>query len=266
MDLIYLMKREMRRRGYSERSVKAYGACVSQFMKKCKKEPKKFTKKDVKEYLYYLADRGKARSTLNLHLQAIKFALKNILGKRYVLDIPSTRKAKRLPIVLTRKEVNSLFDAISNDKHRFMVKLMYSAGLRVSELVNLKVEDLDIENNYGWVRKGKGNKDRVFIIAESLKEDLKKCEEGYLFKGRRGHISVRSIQMIVKNACRKAKIKKRVSCHTLRHSFATHLVEDNCPIPTVQNLLGHESIETTMIYVHTSNPSLLGVRSPLDNC
>jgi len=254
----------MRRRGYSGRSVKAYGDCVLQFMKKCHKDPKKFSKKDVKEYLYYLADSGKARSTLNLHLQALKFALKNILGKKFVLAIPGTKKAKRLPIVLTREEVNRLFDAIPNEKHKFMIKLMYSAGFRVSELVNLKVEDLDIENNYGWIRKGKGNKDRVFIIAESLKEELKGFDEGYLFKGRRGHISVRSVQEVVKKASKKAKIKKNVYPHILRHSFATHLVEDRCPVTTIQSLLGHKSIDTTMIYVHASNPNLLGVRSPLD--
>lgn len=266
MDLIYLMKKEICRRGYSPRTKDAYVGCVTNFMKKCKKEPKKFTKKDVKEYLYYLVEKGMTRSTLNLNLQALKFALNNILGKRFILNLPGAKKASKLPVVLSKKEVISIFDVIKNKKHKLMVRLMYSAGLRVSELVNLKVENLDLDNMSGWVRRGKGNKDRMFIIAKSIKEDLVGLmSEDYIFKGRRGHISVRTVQQVVKKATKKAKIRKMVSCHTFRHSFATHLIEDGYPITTVQVLLGHKSVETTMIYIHIASPQLINVKSPIDN-
>jgi integrase/recombinase XerD len=265
MDLVYLMKKELFRRGYSPRTLDAYTNSVSNFLKKCKKDPKKVTKKDVRDYLYYLAEKGMARSTLNLNLQALKFALINILGKRFILSLPGSKKATRLPIVLSKKEVSRIFEAIKNKKHRLMIKLLYSAGLRVSELVKLKVEHIDLDNMYGWVRRGKGNKDRMFIIAESIKDDLNEIiEKSYLFKGRRGHISVRTIQQIVKKATLKARIRKKVNCHTFRHSFATHLIEDGYPITTVQVLLGHKSVETTMIYVHIARPSMLDVKSPLD--
>ena len=115
------------------------------------------------------------------------------------------------------------------------------------------------------MKRGKGNKDRMFIIAESIKDNLNEVmDKSYLFKGRRGHISVRTIQQIVKKATMKARIRKRVSCHTFRHSFATHLIEDGYPITTVQVLLGHKSVETTMVYVHIARPSMLDVKSPLD--
>lgn len=267
MDLIHLMKRELIRRKYSVRTIKNYSYCVNSFLKFHKQSPKKLTKKAVKDWLFYLADRSVARSTLNLHLQALKFAFKNVLGKQFILSLPSTRKEKKLPIVLSKQEVFRIFSVIKNLKHKLMVKLLYSAGLRVSEIVRLKVEHLDFDNMLGWVRKGKGNKDRMFVIAKSIKKELLDFignREGFVFEGRRGHISIGTVQQIVKKATKKAKIKKRVHPHTLRHSFATHLVEDNYPLTTVQMLLGHNSLETTRVYVHIAKPSILGVRSPLD--
>jgi len=144
--------------------------------------------------------------------------------------------------------------------------------LRVSELVNLKVRDLDLNLNHGWVRHGKGNKDRLFIIANSLKERLlshikeKNLDyNSWLFNTYNGHISVRSIQEIVKKAAKKAKIYKKVHPHTLRHSYATHLIENGYDIASVQSLLGHNSAETTMVYVHLASPKLINVKSPLDD-
>ena len=150
-----------------------------------------------------------------------------------------------------------------------MVRLMYGAGLRVSELVNLKITDLDLENNYGWVRRGKGNKDRLFIIPESLKQELVSyignCKEEWLFGSYKGHMSVRSVQEILRKAAKEAGIKKKISPHTFRHSYATHLIEDGYDLTTVQVLLGHSKIDTTMVYVHIAKPKMLNVRSPLDS-
>ena len=180
---------------------------------------------------------------------------------------------KTLPTVLTKEEIIRLFDNIKNSKHKLSAELMYSSGLRVNELVNLKVMDFEFEKNYGWVRNGKGNKDRLFIVAKRLNERLqefikenKLSYESYLFKGnKRDHISKETINMIIKTAAKKAGIKKRVHCHTLRHSFATHLIEDGYGVSDVQSLLGHKSPETTMVYVHMASPKMLNIKSPLDN-
>ncbi|MBN1645718.1 tyrosine-type recombinase/integrase [Candidatus Woesearchaeota archaeon] len=262
----------MVRRRYSPKTVLVYVDSARKFFRWVGKEPKRVTKNDIREYLQELALRDLSSSTLNLHLQAIKWVLENVLNKRkYFVTLPYSRKEKRLPLVLSRDEVRRLFDAVRNEKHRLMVKLMYSAGLRVSELLNLRVDDLDLENYCGWVRKGKGGKDRLFVVAQALLDDLRMHvfleglqNEDYLFKGRFGSYSPRTVAEILKSACLRAGIRKKVHPHTLRHSFATHLIEDGVPLIVVQSLLGHASPNTSMVYVHASNPARLDVRSPLD--
>jgi site-specific recombinase XerD len=186
--------------------------------------------------------------------------------------LPYSKVPKQLPEVLTKEEVKRIFEAIQNKKHLLMIKLMYSAGLRVSELVHLKLKDLQLDNNFGWVRQGKGNKDRLFVIAKKLKPELNKhvaeeqlWEESWLFSGRNGNITVRSIQQIIKNAMSKAGIKKNVHPHTLRHSFATHLIENGYSVADVQPLMGHNSPNTTMTYVHMASPKMVNVESPYDD-
>ena len=150
--------------------------------------------------------------------------------------------------------------------------LLYSAGFRVSELINLKKEDIEIERGLGWVRAGKGNKDRLFVLAEKIRELLQnhirsEClyESSYLFKGNHfGHISRSSVQNIVLAAAKIAGIRRRIHPHTLRHSFATHLVENGYNIFTIQPLLGHSSIDATETYLHMVSPSLYQVQSPYD--
>jgi integrase/recombinase XerD len=167
----------------------------------------------------------------------------------------------------------SLFSAIENDKHRLMVELLYGSGMRVSELTNLRIKDLEIENGFGFVRSGKGNKDRLFILSSVLKDKIKElinidnlCVDDYLFTSMRdGKYNVRSLQMIIKNAVKKSRIEKVVGPHTLRHSFATHLIENGYDVSQVQNLLGHKSPETTMIYVHMASPNMINVKSPIES-
>jgi site-specific recombinase XerD len=154
-----------------------------------------------------------------------------------------------------------------------MVRLMYSSGLRVSELVNLRVRDFEFDKGYGWVRKGKGNKDRLFVLSEMIKQELLGFiqEQGlgfdsWVFEGvKYGHLTTRTVYEIVKRASVKAGLGKRVHPHTLRHSFATHLIENGYDVVRVQSLLGHNSVDTTMVYVHMASPELLGVTSPYDS-
>jgi len=265
MDIIELMKKELIRRKYSPRTMKSYVFCFNQFLKKCHKEPRKMNKFDVKNYLDSIAQKSSA-STLNLHLQAIKFALEQILNKRFFVKMPFSKVPKKLPIFLTKDEVLRLFSVIKNKKHSLMIRLMYSAGLRVSELVNLKVKDFEFDRDYGWVRNGKGGKDRLFLIAKKLKSEILEFirnenlnDDSFLFNGLNGSISTKSAYLIVKMAAKTSGINKKIHPHTLRHSFATHLIEDSCPASTVQSLLGHNSIETTMVYIHMAKPKLIDV-------
>jgi len=151
-----------------------------------------------------------------------------------------------------------------------MITLMYSAGLRVSELLNLKVKDLQLDQNYGWVRSGKRNKDRIFVIAKSVRDYLTEwthdlLSEDYIFSNNRKRMSTQTVRMVIKKALKQSNIKKNVHPHTLRHSFATHLLENGYAVTDVQPLLGHSKIETTLIYTHMAKPKLLNIISPLDN-
>jgi len=273
MDIIESFKKELLRRRYSLQTIKSYSFCIKQFLKFCHKEPRKFTKSDVKNYLNKLSGKGRSGSTMNVNLQALKFMMENILNKRrYFYNIKYSKTPRKFPTVLNKDEVIGLINAIENDKHKLMIKLIYSAGLRVSELLNLKIENLDLINNFGYIRSGKGNKDRLFIIADSLKQEVfnyiiknKLEKDSFLFKSYNGRMSSRTIQEILKKATKNANINKRVHPHALRHSFATHLIENNYSISEVQSLLGHKSPETTMIYVHMISPKFLSVKSPWDD-
>ncbi len=271
MDIIELMKKEGFRRKLSVQTIKAYCFCVGKFLAFCNKGPKKVTKKDIREYIEYLAGKGKSGSTLNVYLNAIKFMTEQLLFKSWRLNIRYSKVPKGLPTVLAKDEVLRLIDSIENPKHKLMVSLMYSAGLRLSELVNLKIRDFEFNNNYGWVRHGKGDKDRMFILSERLKDNIlsvieKRNYDSYLFIGNsQSRISKESVYMIVKKAAKKAGIFKNVHPHTLRHSFATHLIENNYDVISVQSLLGHSSPETTMAYVHTASKNMISVKSPFDS-
>lgn len=265
----------MLRRKYSPRTIKTYLVYIKEFLKFCHKEPRRFTKKDVKEYLDYLVEKKKSGSLININLNALGFVIKNILNKNFMFKIKYSKTPKRIPIVLTQEEVVKLINSIQNKKHKLMIKLLYSAGLRVSELVNLRVEDLEFDNDYGWVRHGKGNKDRMIIIANCLKEELLNYIRdnnleinSYLFNRYNNcniHLSTRTIQEIIKNAAKKAKINKKVHPHSLRHSYATHLIENGYDVSSVQSLLGHNSAQTTMVYLHIAKMKMINVKSPLDN-
>ena len=272
MDAINLMEKEMLRRNYSLKTIKTYSYCVNKFLKQYKNNPRKISKKDINDYLNNLLEKKSCGNTINVNLNALKFLLEEILNKKFVSRIKYSKTPKRLPEFLSKDEVVKLINVIENNKHKLMVKLLYGAGLRVSELTNLKVKDLELNNNYGWVRHGKGNKDRLFIIPNLLKNELIEHinknnldNDSWLFTTYNGHISTRTIQEIIKKATKKAKLNKKIHPHSLRHSYATHLIEDGYDLTLVQSLLGHKSPETTMVYVHMANPKLLSVKSPLDN-
>lgn len=274
MDVNDIIRKEASRRKLSPKTIKTYQHCVKNFFKYCDKEPSKVSKLDVRKYLNEkFVEINAPGNTINVYLNALKFFFEECLNKKMRLNIKYSKTPRNLPVVLTQNEIKKLIDCIDNKKHRLMIETMYSAGMRVSELINLKIKDLELEENQGWIRAGKGNKDRPFIIANKIKERIKKLiirdvlkENDFLFNSNRmGKYSVKSMQEVVKKARKKAKIGKSVSPHTLRHSFATHLIENGYSVSEVQGLLGHSSLDTTMIYVHLARPKILNIKSPLDD-
>lgn len=267
-----LIIKEGKRRGLSSKTIKTYRLCIKRFFDIYKKDPKEICKQDIKEFLDKLIEKGACGNTINVYLNALKFLYEEILGKKLTVKIKFSKVPKRIPEMLNKDETLSLFDAIENSKHKLMICLMYSAGLRVNELVNLKIQDIKIDEGYGFVRNGKGGKDRIFVIAEKLKTELKYFidneklgAESYLFKGQKGrHISTQTIRAIIKTATKKAEITKNIHPHTMRHSFSTHIIENGYDVMTLQSLLGHKSPETTMIYVHSNVKKRINVKSPYD--
>lgn len=258
----------MLRRKLSPRTVKTYLQYVRQFLLANRnKEIRKFSKKDVREFLYKLEQKEASGSTLNVAHNALRFMMIQILHKACYLKIKYAKTPVRKPEYLTKDEINKVLAVIKNPKYKLLVSLMYGAGLRVREATRLKIDDFYFEENIGWVRGGKGNKDRPFIIPKSLKKELEECcakEKSWLFPGQKGPLSIRSVQEIVRIAGKKAKLKKKVHPHMFRHSFATHLLESGIDVTSVQSLLGHTRPETTLGYSHALKPKLIAIKSPLD--
>ena len=202
-------------------------------------------------------------------VSSLRFFFKRVLDRPDIfvnLEVP--KRERKLPEVLSVEEIKSLIDSAGFKKSKLLIQLLYSSGLRVSELVNLTPKDLDFKQGIGWVRKGKGKKDRLFKLADSISKQLEKqiinnLENKYIFSKDKP-LTTRNIQLLIKKTAIKAGINKKVTPHTLRHSFATHLLEAGENLVIIQQLLGHENLETTRIYTHISQDQLKKVKSPLD--
>jgi len=267
-----LIRKEALRQGLRSNTITTYCFCVEKFFRTCHKEPQAITKRDIQDYLDRLLERNAPGSMVNVHLNALKFFYEQVLHRRLTINIRFSKTRKRLPDCLSKEEMVKIFDAIPNQKHRFMIKFLYSSGLRISEFCHLRMRDLHLEDNYGWVRDGKGGKDRPFVIAQNIKEELGQWirsnslrADSWLFPGQKGQpYSDSSIREILWNAKKKAGMTKRVYPHLLRHSFATHFIINGYTPLELQPLLGHSHLDTTMMYVHTAAQYLLKVQSPLD--
>jgi integrase/recombinase XerD len=269
-DFLKKLEVELKISKNSEYTLRNYIDCNRKFLEYSKKNPEDITEDDVKLYLAENLSKASS-STLIIFLSALRYSFSNILHKDLTINIKRPKKEKRIPTVLTKDEVKKLINSIVSKKSRLMVSFMYACGFRVSELVNMKVKDLNFEENIGNVRQGKGKKDRVFNIPEFLLEDLKNQTEKqkeekkeYLFTGPKEKLSERNLQKIISLSAKHAGIKKDVHCHTLRHSFATHLLENGTDIRKIQELLGHSDLSTTQIYTHISREELKKIKSPID--
>lgn len=263
------LERELRIRNYSPRTIKSYIFALGQYFSFKKYDFSVFDQNNVEEFLLFSANRGLSAQSRNLFLNAIKFYYKHIVGNNGLVRIRSAKKENKLPVVLSKEEVSLLLSSVKNNKHNLLLSIAYGAGLRVSEVVSLKVQDIDLSALLVYVRQAKGRRDRISVLSESLVKKLivfssAKSANDYLFESRRGgKLNARTAQKIFENALKKSGIKKQATFHSLRHSFATHLLENGVSIRYIQELLGHQNIRTTQIYTHLTNPQLKNIKSPL---
>ncbi|MBI2654057.1 tyrosine-type recombinase/integrase [Candidatus Woesearchaeota archaeon] len=265
------LETELKIRGFSKRTVDNYIYHNKKFQEFVKKEPTSVDEDDAKNYIAHLmSDLKYSPRSINLALSSLKFFYNEILQNRAFINVKAPKSEKKLPTVLTKNEIKRILDATKNPKHKLLIEFMYSAGLRVSECVNIKLDDLELSEKMGKIKHGKGAKERYIILSDNLINHLgeyqriKKDNSPYIFSVNGRPITTRQAQKVVKEAAKKAGIKKRVFCHALRSSFATHLLEAGTDIRIIQELLGHSDLSTTQIYTKVSTQQLKKVKSPLD--
>ncbi|WP_165823868.1 tyrosine-type recombinase/integrase [Pseudochryseolinea flava] len=271
--LLTLVGEKLSLKGYSDHTQRAYQDQLKGFMQYYKTEhPAMLGEQEIRRYLLYLIqEKSVSRSTQNQAINAIKFLYEKVLGEaRRVYHLERPHKELKLPSVMNHHELQSLFSSCANLKHRLMLSIIYSAGLRRSELLNLRVGDVDLHRCVVHIRGGKGRKDRQSILAKSIIGDVTEYistykPEHWLFEGvGKQRYSETSLQKIFKRAVARAGIRKAVTLHCLRHSFATHLLESGASTRYIQVLLGHNSVKTTEIYTHVATTDLTQLVSPLD--
>ena len=265
---------DLQLKGATLKTRRKYLREVSNFAKYFGKSPEELGEKEVKEYLVHLLENRKlSKGTYKNYASAIKFLYKVTLKREDIADkIRYPRVDKTLPCVFDLSEVKALLSAAENLKHRAILTIMYSAGLRLSETARLRVTDIDSKRMMVWVQQGKGGKERYTILSQTALECLRDYwrqhhPKEWLFEGQNEgtHLCLTSIRQIFLAAKKRAGIAKPASPHTLRHSFATHLIEAGTSLHHVQLLLGHRSPTTTTVYLHVSRMNLAQVTSPLDN-
>lgn len=271
INLIEIYQREMKLQNYSYRTIKTYTSLLKQFLDTFyPQNPRSITSNQIKDYLHKIITRGLGSATVDQTINSLRMLYKDIYNQPFIIEeISRPRSERRIPTVLSKEEVLKIFEVTDNPTHKLILQLMYSSGLRVSEVVNLRVQDIQLYNLTLFIRGGKGHKDRISVFSQVLKSMLlrqmsgKSAKEFLFVTQRGGKYTTRSIQKVFEQAVKKAKIQKSASCHTLRHCFATHLLEAGTDIRYIQNLLGHASITTTNIYTKVRNPHLFKIKSPL---
>jgi len=262
---------EFARRNYSPRTTEAYLAGVLRFVRFTGRSPDQASAEDVRRFQLHLIAQGLSWSQFNQASCALRFFFTHVLQRpNFVPFVPFARKPKKLPVILSPDEVRRLLAAAATDRDRLMLRLAYGCGLRLGEILRLRLADLDSARGTLWVRGGKGNKDRGVPLPDCLLAELRRYWQkyrpvDYLFPNRHGRpLNPGSLQRIFQQARQCSGLTKPASMHTLRHCYATHLLEAGTDLPTLQRLLGHGNVQTTMGYLHLRSERLRQVRSPLE--
>lgn len=264
---------QMQLKGYSPRSIHSYVESLVYLSRFYNAAPDSLSQQQIRDYLQHCAvEKNFSTSFINQCISAVKILFVQVLKREWdSISIPRMKRNKKLPVVLSKQEVNAIFEGTKNMRHKTILMVTYSAGLRISETRNLRIEDIDSGRMQIRVRQAKGSKDRYVILSRVVLLLLRNYYKIYkpkewLFASQQSEkISDRMIQHIFKAAIKKAGILKKVSIHSLRHSFATHMMEQGVSLPIIQQLLGHKSLKTTSIYLHVQQYTLDAVKSPLDS-
>ena len=269
-----MMLEELQRRNYAQSTVDAYVLALRDFSQYFNRPPDQLGPDHIRQFqLHMLRDRKLATNTVKQRMAAIQFFFARTLKRAYIRDdFPYPKAPKRLPAIWSQEEVTRLIDSAANLSHRAMLMILYSTGVRRSELVRLKVEDVDSKRMVIHVRQGKGSKDRDVPLSSKLLETLREYwrwakPKTYLFPGQSGPdapLTAKAVWHACQGAVRRAGIPKKISPHCLRHSYATHLLESGADLRTIQLLLGHADIKHTTVYLHLSQRHLHAVANPLD--
>jgi site-specific recombinase XerD len=264
-------------KGYSPSTIKTYTGEFMSFLQIIKGVPAtEFSPERLKDYLYYCATELKlSESTLHSKINALKFYYEQVLGReKFFWDVPRPKKKQQNPAMFNQDEIAAIIKGTENIKHKAMLMVAYSSGLRVSEVVALKPSNIDSKRMCLHIEQGKGKKDRMVSLSPVLLvmlreywQQWKPKPKVYLFEGQEAGIqySTRSLQEVLQQAKDRASIKKKGSIHALRHSFATHLLDKGADVSMIMKLLGHNDVRTTMRYLHVTNRDLLQIVSPLDS-
>ncbi|MFH1972545.1 MAG: site-specific tyrosine recombinase/integron integrase [archaeon] len=254
-------------KGFSKQTEKAYTFHITKFLDFISKTGLNLDNEAVKSYLLI---QDLSVNSMRLKYAAIRFFFTEILKQPFTpQEVPIKKKEKKLPKLLSKEQIKKLLISTKNLKHKLIIELLYCSGLRLQELINLKREDINFNRDLICVKKGKGSKDRVTIVSETLKNDLLRYysttefKTKYVFEGRKGKYTKKSVQLVLKKLGK--IIGVNVHPHMLRHSFATHLLEQGVDLRIIQKLLGHSDVKTTEIYTHVSNKSFKNIINPLDN-
>lgn len=264
-----LTERELRIRGLSPQTQKAYLYYLAKYFNFKTVDLEILDIENIKNFLANSEKNEVSAQVRNMSLSAIKYYYYSVIKVRDKIRIRGSKEYVKLPNILTRSEIEKLIEVTSNHKHRLLLGLSYGAGLRVSEAISLKVRDISLDELTVMIRQTKGQKDRMSVIPSKLVEDLGNLMAGkdlndFVFASERGgKLTTRTAQKIFERAWYKSRIQKRATFHSLRHSFATHLLENGVDIRYVQELLGHSNIRTTQIYTHVTNPMIKNIKSPL---
>jgi integrase/recombinase XerD len=267
------LNNELHIRKYSIRTHELYIKMNAELLRFTNKSPDEITNDDIRRFLFhYVTAKERKASTINCMINALKFYYGITLKREFIYSFVRPKQDKKIPDVLSKEEVSLLIKKTNNIKHRTLLTIVYSAGLRVSEIVSLRTDDIDFIRKTIRIRSGKGRRDRLTILSDKAAKMLTHYIEYerpdfFLFpsQNRRTHLTIRTAQAIFSQALIRAKISRKLGIHSLRHSFATHLIENGIDIRYIQNLLGHKNIATTEIYTHVSKKSFLSIPSPFDS-
>lgn len=272
-NIYELIRIPAQKRNLRESTISLYSNNVSYFLRYTGKSLSSLSLEDAEFFLSHKRSQGRSPETYNHYRSAIRFFYKKVLHINWDDDLlPAMKRERHLPAVLSRSEMDAIIDLTTNLKHKAMITLMYSSGLRVSEVIHLHYRDISRSGMFIHVRQAKGRIDRYSILSQKALDILTHYWFAYgkpkdiLFPSSStgSYLSPTSVNQFFKKSARRAGITRKVSSHTCRHSFATHLFEDGAPLPYIQSLLGHTDPRSTMVYIHVSNKSLLGIKSPFD--